>query len=145
MAFAEAGAPIFSSCLRRRYFSIVLDAGGRVLSTGFNETAPGQVHCGDGGCPRALLSQEELQSGSYYGLACTSLHSEINALMYSDRSLREGGTLVVSGFPCQDCAKVIAGSGVARLVYRFDPSYVGAEETVSYLQRVGLELIDVGN
>lgn len=48
---------------------------------------------------------------------CPSLHAEANALMFSDRRLREGGTIYVSSGTCGGCAKLVANSGLARAVY----------------------------
>ena len=49
---------------------------------------------------------------------CPSLHAEANALSVCDRDDRYLGTIYVTSIPCMDCAKLIANSGVARLVYR---------------------------
>lgn len=50
-------------------------------------------------------------------VACPTLHAEANALSVCDRSQREGGTMYVTSAPCFPCAKLIANSGLARLVY----------------------------
>jgi deoxycytidylate deaminase len=51
-------------------------------------------------------------------IACPTLHAEANALSVCDRSQREGGTIYVTSAPCFACAKLIANSGLARVVYR---------------------------
>jgi dCMP deaminase len=48
---------------------------------------------------------------------CIANHAEVNALLYADRSKVEGGTLYITAEPCTGCRKVIANSGVLRVVW----------------------------
>lgn len=57
--------------------------------------------------------------GSYAN--CPSLHAEANALSVCDRAQREDGTIYTTSVPCMDCAKLIANSGIAIVVYRDTP------------------------
>lgn len=47
---------------------------------------------------------------------CRALHAEQNAIVMSSKPL-EGGTLYVTTFPCNDCAKMISKSGIRKVVY----------------------------
>lgn len=47
---------------------------------------------------------------------CPSLHAEANALSVCDRVQREAGTIYVTSAVCHACAKLIANSGLARVV-----------------------------
>lgn len=47
---------------------------------------------------------------------CVAIHAEANALLSSDRSLRLGGMMYVTGAVCYSCAKLIANSGISYLV-----------------------------
>lgn len=47
---------------------------------------------------------------------CPSLHAEANALSVCDRSIRERGTLYVTSDICWNCAKLVANSGLLRVV-----------------------------
>lgn len=49
---------------------------------------------------------------------CISNHAEANCLLHADRSRIEGGTIYVSAKPCLGCAKLIANSGLNRVVWR---------------------------
>lgn len=49
---------------------------------------------------------------------CPSLHAEANAISRSDESAREGGTIYVTSHSCHNCCKLVANSGLARLVVR---------------------------
>ena len=46
------------------------------------------------------------------------IHAEANALIYADGPRLRGGTLYCSYSPCINCAKLIAGAGIHRVVYR---------------------------
>ena len=130
-------APIFSTCSRRQYFSVVLAPNRRVAGIGYNGGPPGTVHCVDGGCPHA-------QDGSVPGLSydnCVAQHAEAGALLWSDATMRQGGTLVVNGPPCFGCAKLIASSGVRRVVCYADPAYTQFEDVALFLMRAGVELV----
>lgn len=140
MHLCLAGGPIFSTCSRRQYFAVILTADGRTAGTGYNGPPSGFTHCMDGGCPRA---QSEAAHGSSYGLTCLALHAEANALMYSDRSDRKGGTLIINGPPCADCAKLIAGSGLSTLVFLEDPTYINQVEIMGFLAQAGIDVARV--
>lgn len=139
MQWAVSGSKIFSTCSRRQYMAIVLSADGRIIGTGYNGAPPGFVHCTDGGCPRA---NSESPAGSSYG-NCIAIHAEANALIHSDRSARLGGTLIINGPPCYDCAKLISGSGVARVVFMTDPAYAEWGKVRMLLQKAGITMIEV--
>lgn len=136
MAWCESGARIFGTCSRRSYMAIVLSVSGRVLGSGYNGAPSGAVHCVDGGCPRG---SSQVAHGSSYG-NCVAVHAEANALLHSDRSAREGGTLIVNGPPCWECSKLIAGSGIKTVVYKRDHAYAEWPKCAALLQSVGIEL-----
>jgi dCMP deaminase len=133
------GAGHFSTCAKRQYMSIVTSPAGRVVGTGFNGAPPGIPHCIDGSCPRL---HEDPPSGSHYS-SCIAIHAEANALMWSDRTAREGGTLYVNGTPCWDCGKLIAGSGIRRLIHLEDPSYRDWQRVKALIVASGVTVISV--
>lgn len=105
---------------RRRQHGAVIVKDNRIVSTGYNGAASGKGSCLKGECPRGLLSYEELQTMSSYDVGpgrCLAIHAEQNALLYSDRSKIEGGTIYVTGEPCHTCRRLIGGSGLARIVW----------------------------
>jgi dCMP deaminase len=137
LRWCRSGAEIFSTCGKRQYMAIVTSPEGRVVGTGYNGSPPGLPHCVDGGCPRLL---EGSASGSIYD-NCVAVHAEANALMFSDRTARAGGTLYVNGAACYACAKLIAGSGCGRLVYINDPSYEDWPRCESLLHAAGVTAV----
>lgn len=59
---------------------------------------------------------------------CIACHAEVNALLYSDRAKVEGGTLYITDEPCTACRKVIANSGVRRVVWPEGDYYARTEQ-----------------
>jgi len=51
------------------------------------------------------------------------IHGEVNAILNSNTHDLRGCTLYVTYFPCNECAKVIAQSGISKVVYAFDRYY----------------------
>lgn len=134
-------APLFSTCSKAQYFSVVLMPNGRVAGVGYNGSPPGMGHCVDGFCPRA---QEQSPAGSVYD-NCVAQHAEANALLWSDPSKRIGATLIVNGPPCYGCAKQIASSGIVRVVCRRNTSYADWGKSLALLQSAGVEVVEVGD
>lgn len=129
---------LFSTCTRRQYAAIIIAPTGRVVGFGYNGSPPGQPHCTDGACPRAHSAVEH---GSPYDAGpgrCIAVHAEANALLFSDATARAGATLYVNGPPCVDCAKLIAASGITRVVHSPDPDY-----PASTLDELGIERVEI--
>jgi len=132
-------ATTFSTCSKRQYFAVVLMANGRVAGVGYNGSPPGIGHCNEGHCPRYSQNSEP---GSNYD-NCIAQHAEANALLWSDPSLRLGGTLIVNGPPCFGCAKQIASANIRRVIYLEDSSYSDAGRSFNLLTSAGIELVEV--
>jgi dCMP deaminase len=132
-------APLFSTCSKRQYFAVVLAPNKRVAGIGYNGSPPGMVHCVDGGCPRL---QDNSPSGSNYD-NCISQHAEAGALLWSDMSMRQGGTIIVNGPPCMGCAKLIASSGIKRVVFYVDVEYNDFNSVTEFLISAGIEVIGI--
>lgn len=127
----------FSTCSLRRYAAVVIDPWNRVLALGYNGAPPGMEHCSDGGCPRA--SQDGVTPGIDHS-NCVAQHAEAGALLWADPARRRGSTIVVSGPPCLECARLIASSGLKRCVFRWADGYPGIGEVVEFLARAGVEV-----
>lgn len=82
---------------------VVIDKGGRVVSTGYN------------GFPAAIADDPSLyaERDTKYPLV---IHAELNALLYADRKDTVGGTIYITIPPCGECAKHIAAMGITRIV-----------------------------
>ena len=129
-------AELFSTCVRRKYAAYIISPNGRIAGVGYNGSAPNDVHCDEGGCPRA---QQNVPHGSVYD-NCISIHAEANALLWSDQNMRDGGTLIINGPPCYGCAKLIATSGIKTVVCEYDVEYEKFRDIVDYLMSQNIEV-----
>lgn len=103
-----------SKCKRAQYGSLIVASDGkRIIATGRNGKPAGSI------CDH-LCFREGLAPNAPKDNCC--LHSEVNTLLFSDPLDRKGGTLYVSGVPCNDCALVILQAGLARLVFWAGPT-----------------------
>lgn len=123
-----------SKCKRAQYGSLIVAADGRrIVATGFNGK-PAHSICDH------LCFREGLPPNAPAGPCC--LHSERNCLMFSDPVERQGGTLYVSGIPCQECSLAIMQAGLARLVYFDGPTISGhrGDSDDAFWDRYGVKI-----
>lgn len=98
------------TCSRRKVGAVFLDSKGRVLSTGYNGTAPGTEHCTDSPCDGAKMPSGE-------GLKlCEAIHAEQNALVQC-KFPDEVHTVYCTDSPCIHCVKMLASTGCKRIVF----------------------------
>jgi dCMP deaminase len=114
----------------------------RVISTGYNNP-PANFDHNDQPCAQWCPRVREAREG--YGLHreyddCYALHAEANALMAADRSTWQGGTIYVLGDCCFNCAKLIANSGLARVVVKVDTTsdHRQPAKTYRFLRSLGI-------
>ena len=128
-----------SWCVNSKVGAVIVDASGRVDSTGYNGPPAGlqvEGECSNW-CPRASRGEG---SGTASYSACAAVHAEANALLHADATVIKGGTIYITRAPCKDCAKLIANSGLAVVVASFDESDDPARSysTFEYLKSCGL-------
>lgn len=112
----------------RKHVGAVLTKNGRTVGTGYNGSPPGMPHCDDVGHDFVTLAD-----GSVNCVRTT--HAEANAFLdaAANGKATDGTTLYTNTFPCWNCAKMILGAGVMRVVfdadYNNDPRVGGAFES----------------
>lgn len=104
-----------SDCELAQVGAVVVDKTNRIIATGHNGAPAGDRSSCIGDCPRYAEVKQGLPATSAYA-SCRTIHAESNALLFCDRREREGGTIYVSRSSCKDCAKLIANSGLHRVV-----------------------------
>lgn len=109
-----------SLCDRDQVGAVIASETNRVVATAYNNPPAGFDHQGKNCTAWCSRSRHGAGDNSYFD--CPSLHAEANALSVCDRSQREGGTMYVTTLPCMDCAKLIANSGLKRVVYEDTPT-----------------------
>jgi dCMP deaminase len=120
-----------STCIRQQV-GCVLVKDRRIISIGYNGTAPGQPHCKDIFEKQYLEKytdkystiQEYIASKEFYDehgnfSKLKELHSELNCLAFSAKNgnSTDGCELFVSLSPCIACAKFIILAGITKVIY----------------------------
>lgn len=99
------------TCCRRKVGSVLVNARGHILATGYNGPASGRPHCTDHPCPGA-----NLPSGQGLDL-CQALHAEQNALLQCS-NVYDIETVYVTASPCVTCTKLLLNTSAQRIVFR---------------------------
>ena len=102
-----------STCLRRQ-IGCVITLNHRVIATGYNGAVSGTHECLDLNCIRDDL---KIPSGHHPHI-CRAVHAEQNALLQcaSFGPACRGAALYTTTSPCAICARMIANSGISRVV-----------------------------
>ena len=142
---AEVIAKNESKCISRKVCAIIVKDN-RLVSTGHNGTPAGQPNCCDVNKnlldENGQLSSAESKAQHHEWSNIHEIHAEINAIMYSSFDQRNDATLYTTLFPCKDCAKAIAGSGIKKVVYR-DFYERTPQESLTILQEAGIEILQL--
>jgi dCMP deaminase len=140
-----------SLCSRDRVGAVIVDRHNRIVDTGYNGPPRHHLPSRDGApcrewCARARNATADVTLGAGFSSYddCDSLHAEQNALMFSDRRHREGGLIYVSSSVCGTCAKLIANSGLAEVIYAPNPSATHREpgRWVEFMEQCGLVVVE---
>lgn len=106
-----------ADCSRRTVGACIVDAEKRLASTGYNGSYPGGPSCLAGECPRA---SSVVEPGSNYDSGpgiCSSIHAEMNSILFADRSRLHGAVLYCTDEPCYNCRKHIRSTPITRVVW----------------------------
>lgn len=137
MHMADAIGPR-SKCSRARVGVVIVSRDNRVISVGYNGPPRDMEANGDctNWCPRAM----GLEPPDALYDDCPAAHAETNAIARADYSEMQGATVYVTSSMCKGCAKVVANSGVRRVVQRVDPdqAFRSPERTEHFLRMCGL-------
>jgi len=119
-----------STCPRKSVGAIVV-RDKAVLATGYNGSLRGLPHCTEVGC---LMDNDH---------CVRTVHAEANALLQAARHgvTIEGADIYVTASPCWDCFKLIANSGIRRILYG---EFYRDGRIVDFAQQAGIELVHLG-
>lgn len=105
-----------STCSRRQVGAVVVK-NNKVIGQGYNGVASGKKHCIDGGCPRGLLSHDQVPKDADYNLyPCKALHAEYQAITDAGKVQCKGATIYVTDNPCQQCTNMIEDAGIKEVI-----------------------------
>ncbi len=130
-----------SLCSRAQVGSVIVTADNRVASVSFNG-APDAVDCHGRPCIEWCARAKNQDSDPSYE-TCAANHAEANALLRANWTDIQGGTIYTSSGTCINCAKLVLGAGIKRVVHIVDPSqaYRGPEAVEAYLRGNGVEVV----
>ena len=117
-----------SYCKRKKVGAVLAGSDGRILSTGYNGTISGQ----ENNCEDAENKTLELV-----------LHAEQNIISHCAKNgiPMESTTMYITISPCIQCAKMIAQSGVTKVIYgKVYKDALGLD----FLKEVGVEVVKYG-
>lgn len=91
----------------RRYVGAVIVREKTVLSTGYNGSIRGLPHCSEVG---HMMEENH---------CVATVHAEANAILQAAKNGTriEGATLYTTASPCWNCFKLVANSGIERIVF----------------------------
>ena len=123
-----------STCLRKHYGCVIVK-NGEILSTGYNNPARGEPHCGQ--CTKCNSGKDV---ETY--LSCPSIHAEQNALLSAARKDMIGADLYLAGYdvksgepieceawPCEICLRLIKNAGIDRIINNKGVIYMRSENS----------------
>ena len=116
----------------RKHVGAVLVRDRIILSTGYNGSIRGMPHCDEVG--------HVLENGH----CVATIHAETNAILQAARNgVRiEGAELYTTASPCWPCFKMIANTGIRRVVYG---EFYRDERIFEVAQKLGMELVDLSS
>lgn len=132
-----------SRCSRAKVGAVIVADDQTVVSASYN--GPPRNFEAEGPCtnwcPRARGDSEP--SPTYDD--CPSAHAEANAIARADFSRMKGATIYVSTSCCKGCAKLLANSGIKRVVFQSEEGrdYRNPQETIDFLRECGIEVSEV--
>ena len=128
-----------STCLKRQYGAVIVNANDEIISTGYNGSARGEENC----CDRGTGKRADAMRYSNYE-SCDSVHAEQNALIATSRERLIGATVYLAceeyglneeksalweeeiidfhedknPVPCGICSRMLKNAGIVRVVNR---------------------------
>jgi dCMP deaminase len=100
-----------SSCRRGSVGCILMDAKGKILSTGYNSSPSGIPHCTAIPCKGS--------DKSAYPDACLSVHAEVSAVAQCN-DVTKVKIVVITRAACFRCLKLLLNTGMTELYYNED-------------------------
>lgn len=119
-----------SLCVRAKVGAVITDPTNQYVVTGYNGPPAGYQH---GTQPCSIWCKRTTNPTPAPDYSdCYTIHAEANALLKSDYTARKGGTIYVNSHICWGCAKLIANSGLNRVVVRASRTDLHRDPMASY-------------
>lgn len=140
MQFADTIA-LRSKCSRAQVGCVIVDKDQNVLSASYN--GPPSNYAAEGSCidwcPRG---RGEGGVGASYD-NCPTVHAELNGISRLDKSRMNDSTLYVTHSMCFSCCKVVAASGISRVIHnvRTTDTHRDPDKTEEFLRACKIEVL----
>ena len=129
-----------STC-ERKHVGAVIVRDKTILSTGYNGSIRGMPHCDDAGhmmendhCVATIHAEANaIIQAAKHGV-------NINSINISDDNQRNITTIYTTASPCWSCFKLIANSGIKRIVFG---EFYRDQRIFDVSQKIGIELVDM--
>lgn len=120
----------------RKHVGAVIVRDKVILSTGYNGSIRGTAHCDEAGHMMEFDPNRGMES------CVRTVHAEANAIVQAAKTgaMIDGGTIYTTASPCWPCFKLIANSGLKRIV--FGELYRDAR-IHDFAKEAGIELVDL--
>jgi len=118
-----------STC-ERKFVGAVIVRDKTILSTGYNGSVRGLAHCDEVG---------HMMEDNH---CVRTIHAEANAVIQAalNGTAIQGATIYVTASPCWSCFKMIANSGIRRIVFG---EFYRDQRIYEVSQQLGIELVDL--
>jgi len=119
----------------RKHVGAVIVRDNHILATGYNGSVSGMPHCDTDG---HVVENEH---------CIATVHAEANAIV---QAARYGtsifcGEMYVTAFPCWNCFKLLANSGIMRIYYAEDYKKEEIVESTAFCLGITIEKVEVKN
>lgn len=116
----------------RKFVGAVVVRDKTILSTGYNGSIRGMPHCAEVG---HMMENDH---------CVATIHAEANAIIQAAKNgvLIDDGSIYVTASPCWNCFKMIANSGIRRIVYG---EFYRDERIFEVAGRLGIELVHLAH
>lgn len=116
-----------STCARKHVGAVIV-RDKMILATGYNGSIRGLAHCDDEG----HLMED--------GHCVRTVHAEANAIVQAARNgvRLDDGQIYVTASPCFGCFKLIANSGISKIVFG---EFYRDQKIFEFSQALGLDLV----
>jgi dCMP deaminase len=125
MKIAEQAAT--RSTCDRKFVGAVVVRDRNILSTGYNGSIGGMPHCDEVG--------HEMENDH----CIATVHAEANAIIQAAKHgvATKDATIYITASPCYSCFKLIANSGISRIVYG---EFYRDDRVIRIAREIGIEL-----
>ena len=117
-----------STCPRKHVGAVIV-RDRTILSTGYNGSIRGMPHCSEAG---HMMENDH---------CVATIHAEANAILQAAKNgvAIEGADIYITASPCWPCFKLIANTGIKRIVFG---EFYRDQRIFETSQKLGIELID---